>query len=80
VAEINPRLLSAISQSFDDEQQRTKNETVRQMLHDYEDMDIFSFYVNTRQNVEDLFVRLVFRQCFYYMIFSVANLERAATA
>jgi hypothetical protein len=57
VAEINPRLLSAISQSFDDEQQNTKNETVRRMLGEFEDIDTFSFYVNTRQNVEDLFVR-----------------------
>ncbi|KAI6177631.1 hypothetical protein M3Y97_00928900 [Aphelenchoides bicaudatus] len=60
VAEINPRLLSAISQSFDDEHQQTKNETLRKMLHDYEDLDIFSFYVNTRQNVEDLFVSCQF--------------------
>lgn len=60
VAEINPRLLHAISQSFGDDHQMANNQTVHQILNDYDDLDVFSFHVNTRQNVEDLFVSCQF--------------------
>ncbi|CAD5216509.1 unnamed protein product [Bursaphelenchus okinawaensis] len=56
VVEVNPRLLSALSESFDDEQHYTTNDTIRHMLTDFNAINSFEFFVNTKQNVEDLFV------------------------
>lgn len=51
MAEVNPRLLSTLAQSYDDERHFTTNESHRAMLNDFSTLNAFGLFVNTKQEV-----------------------------